>query len=99
MTDLTERTIDARFREFHYTNPQVYDELVRMSRQLHARGYTKVGIELLWSAYRWNRMLHTTPDDTGYKLNDHYRSRYARLIMAREPDLADFFHIRSLRTP
>lgn len=92
-----QKSIDTRFREFHTANPGVYAELVDMARKIKARGYNKLGIELIWSAYRWNRMMTTTPDDTGFKLNDHYRSRYARMIMACEPDLADFFHTRSLR--
>jgi hypothetical protein len=94
-----QRSIDQRFRDFHTANPSVYTELVAMARQITERGYTKIGIELLWSAYRWNKMMKTSPDEYGFKLNDHFRSRYARLIMASEPDLADLFHIRTLRTP
>lgn len=96
---VTQRSIDQRFHDFHTANPGVYIELVDMARQLRARGYTSIGIELIWSAYRWNRMMHTTPDEYGFKLNDHFRSRYARLIMANEPDLATMFTIRTLRTP
>ncbi len=94
-----QRSIEQRFREFHENNPSVYTELVDMARKLHERGYTKLGIELIWSAFRWNRMMRTTADEYGFKLNDHFRSRYARLIMANEPDLADFFQVRTLRTP
>lgn len=94
-----QRSIDQRFRDFHADNPGVYTELVAMTRQIKAKGYRQLGIELIWSAYRWNRMLHTSPDEYGFKLNDHFRSRYARLIMAQEPDLANFFHTRTLRTP
>ncbi len=96
---VTQRSITDRFQRFHEDNPSVYTELVDMARQLQARGYTKLGIELIWSAFRWNRMMRTTADEYGFKLNDHYRSRYARLIMANEPDLADFFQTRTLRTP
>lgn len=95
----TQRSIDQRFHDFHANNPAVYDELVRMARQMRNRGYQKIGIELLWAAYRWNRMLATTPDEYNFKLNDHFTSRYARLIMAHEEDLSDFFHTRTLRTP
>lgn len=96
---VTQRSIDQRFRDFHAENPGVYTELVEMARTVKGRGYTKIGIELIWSAYRWNRMLRTSPDEYGFKLNDHFRSRYARLIMATQPDLSDLFVIRSLRTP
>lgn len=96
---VTQRSIATRFCDFHEANPGVYTELVDMARQLHARGYQRIGIELIWSAFRWNRMMRTTADEYGFKLNDHFRSRYARLIMANEPDLRDFFVIRTLRTP
>lgn len=96
---VTQRSIDQRFRDFHENNPSVYAELISMARQLKDRGFQRIGIELIWSAFRWNKMMRTTADEYGFKLNDHFRSRYARLIMANEPDLADFFHTRQLRTP
>lgn len=94
-----QRSIDTRFQEFHAENPGVYTELCSMARQLKERGYRKIGIELLFAAYRWNKMMRTTADAYGFKLNDHFTSRYARLIMANEPDLAEMFKTRTLRTP
>lgn len=91
-------SIDTRFAAFHEANPHVYSELVTLARQLHARGYRRIGIELLFSVLRWRSMLRTTADAYGFKLNDHYTSRYARLIMTREPELAGLFALRSLRT-
>lgn len=96
---VTQRSIETRFRQFHDDNPDVYTELVSMTRELKSRGYRRIGIELVFAAYRWNRMMRSTADDYGFKLNDHFTSRYARLIMAQEADLADMFKIRTLRTP
>lgn len=96
---VTQRSIDQRFRDFHDNNPAVYTELVSMARQMQSRGYAQIGIELIWAAYRWNRMMRTTADEYQFKLNDHFTSRYARLIMAQEEDLAGFFRTRILRTP
>lgn len=96
---VTQRSIDQRFQDFHEANPEVYRELCRMAREIRERGYRRIGIELLWAAYRWNRMLRTAPDEYNFKLNDHFTSRYARLIMSQEPDLADLFTTRTLRTP
>lgn len=99
LTPTRHKSIDSRFREFHAEHPGVYTELVSMARQIKTRGYQRIGIELIWSAFRWNRMMQLPPDEAGFKLNDHYRSRYARLIMLREPDLAAFFQTRNLRAP
>lgn len=88
---------EARFREFHATNPEVYQELVVLARQALARGKRKIGIGMLWEVMRWGRWLAITGDDE-FKLNNNYRSRYARLIMEQEPDLRGIFEIRELKT-
>lgn len=97
--DTTVRSIDERFIDFHTANPHVYAELVALARDAHNRGYRRIGIELLFSAIRWRRMMRTTADEYGFKLNDHFTSRYARLIMAHEPDLDGIFAVRTLRSP
>jgi hypothetical protein len=89
-------TIAARFTEFHQANPLVYELLVRFSRELLDRGYHHCGISLIWERMRWEMVLRTADPD-GFKLNNDWRSRYARLIMEREPDLDGFFRIRELR--
>jgi hypothetical protein len=93
------KTIQQAFDEFHEANPKVYDELVRLARRAKARGHRKIGIELLFAVLRWQRMMETDdPSQAAFKLNDHYTSRYARLIMEREPDLEGFFETRALRS-
>ena len=95
--DRRRRTLEERFSTFHADNPRVYELLVRFSRQWVASGRAQCGIALIWERMRWEMMLSTT-DASGFKLNNDYKSRYARLIMAMEPDLAEFFNIRELRT-
>jgi cytochrome b len=90
------KTIDARFADFHAKNPQVYAELARLARQAKKNGHHKIGIELLFAVLRWERMMQTT-GDSGFKLNDHFTSRYARLLMQREPDLDGLFETRAVR--
>jgi hypothetical protein len=88
---------EARFREFHANNPEVYKELVDLARTAISKGKKKIGIRMLWEVMRWNRFL-VTNDESQYKLNDHYHSRYARLIMRQEPDLSSIFELRELKT-
>jgi hypothetical protein len=90
-----EQTLAARFATFHAENPRVYDLLVRFTRQLKARGYEHCGISLIWERMRWEMALNVTDPD-GFKLNNDWRSRYARLIMRQEADLAEFFRTRKL---
>jgi hypothetical protein len=90
-------TIDARFESFHRLNPWVYDALVTLTRDLTRRGHDRIGIAMLFEVLRW-QYLRTTVGDP-FKLNNDYRSRYSRLIMATEPDLADVFETRRMTAP
>lgn len=95
-----QRSIDERFAAFHAKHPEVLEQLVAMCRQARSRGRRHLGIGMLWEAMRWNRLLEGLPDpaETHY-LNDHYRSRYARLLMAEYPELDGIFETRQLRSP
>lgn len=99
MAYAAQKSIDERFAAFHDENPHVYTELVALARRAHARGYRRIGIELLFAKLRWDRMMQTRADAFGFKLNDHFTSRYARLIMEQEPDLDGLFRTRALRAP
>ena len=101
--------IDRAFWEFHYKNPTIYEKLVQYARQAKAAGRVRFGVSMLWERLRWYTLVETT-DKTGLKLNNNYRSRYARLLMLRErcrPDcpgcrletcLAGLFETRELQT-
>lgn len=86
-------SIQERFERFHDENPQVYATLVKLARGYAARGERR-GIKHLWEVARYMRWLETDGDP--FKLNNDFTSRYARKIMAREPDLAGFFDLREL---
>jgi hypothetical protein len=88
--------IDRQFAEFHANNPSVYAELAALARQAKARGRTRVGIKMLYEVVRWQRFVASTGDD--YFLNNNYHSRYARLLMAQEPDLRGLFELRAIKT-
>lgn len=90
-------TIGERFATFHAANPWVYEALVQLARQTNRGGLHPLGIGMLFEVLRWQWMRSTLGDD--FKLNNDYRSRYARLIMDSEPDLADVFETRTLHTP
>lgn len=91
-----ERSIDERFADFHNEHPEIYDQIVALCRRRKQRGLshwrTKAAIEVvrdLWER-RARRPLHG--------INDHFSSRYARLIMENEADLRGFFELRKLRS-
>jgi hypothetical protein len=85
--------IDAAFAAFHRENPDVYDELVRLARTAKERGRSRMSMRMLWEVLRYQRTLQIKGDGE-YRLNNNYTSRYARLIMDREPDLEGMFELR-----
>lgn len=56
-------------------------------------------IDMIFNRVRWDYSTNEVFDkpDADFKLNDHYRAFYARVIMRREPDLASFFEVRKQR--
>jgi hypothetical protein len=87
--------LQRAFEAFHAANPQVYATLVRLARGYFTAG-RHVGIGHLWEVMRWQRWVETRGDF--FRLNNNWRSRYARLIMEQEPDLAGYFETRRLRS-
>ena len=89
-------TAADQFAHYDAVNPHVYHALVRLARGLVANGRRRFGIGMLFEVLRWETAMSTTGDD--FKLNNNHRSRYARLIMATCPDLANVFETRELHT-
>ena len=92
-------SIQERFERFHAANPAVYRNLRRLAFAAKGRGFRRIGIEMLYAVLRWEYAgLRTTDATSEFKLNDHYTSRYARLLMEREAELEGLFETRRLRT-
>lgn len=67
--------------------------LCEKARAGKQRGMKRYGMRALWEAMRWG--LFMEGKESGYRFNDHFPPFYARLLMAQEPDLKDFFELRS----
>lgn len=87
--------IDQAFVAFHHANPHVYRTLVGLAREWAKAGHDRCSMNMLFEVLRWDEGLRTASAD-GVKLNNNYRSRYARLISANEKDLAHLFETRAL---
>ena len=93
------KSIDEKFWAFHAAHPEVYDELVMLARQGVRAGRRRFGMKQLFEVLRWNRTLRgLSAEGEVFKLNNNYTSRYARLVMGCEPDLAKAFETRTLLT-
>lgn len=93
-------TIQDRFESYHAAHPEVYFVLVQLCGLAKQRGITKLGVSLLWERMRWSLTIERDSEsEADYMLNNDFRSRYARLIMKREPEMAGLFNLRELRVP
>jgi hypothetical protein len=90
-------TIQERFEKFHAHHPDVYAGLCALARKAKARGHKTFGIARIWEVMRWEVSVASDLVEE-YKLSNSFRSRYSRLIMEQEPDLAGFFTTRELRS-
>jgi hypothetical protein len=91
------RSIESRFESFHQHNEHVYGRLVQLALDLRKKGVVRYGIQGLIEIVRYERVMQTTGDD-GFKINNDFGSRYARLIMQNHPDLDGFFETRELKS-
>lgn len=91
-------SIDARFWAYHRANPEVYERLRSKALRLRRQGFSRYSIKTLVEVLRWEDDVETDDPNTGYRINNVYTSRYARLLMAREPELRGFFETRALHS-
>ena len=90
-------TIQERFEDFHKRHPEVYAYLVALCFELKRRGFRHYGVRPLYERARWHFQVEKDLGEE-FKLNDHYISRYARLIVAQYPEeFGELFELRRLR--
>ena len=91
-------TIEEQFNAVHETNPQVLEELVELTDELIEHGSNRGSIGMLFEVLRWQKLLETDDPSSEFKLNNNYRSRYARLMAHTYPRFEGFFETRNLRS-
>ena len=90
--------IQPQFEMFDRKNPQVYDALVHMVRQMKARGYKTGSMKIVYSLLRLVNTSNLHKSSGGFGLPEAFTSRYARKIMSFESDLDGFFKKCQLRS-
>lgn len=86
-------SLEEQFAAFHAANPHVYHALRRLALDMTRRGQRRIGIGMLFEVLRWQYVM-ATHDPNGFKLNNNYRSFYARLLHDNEPELHGVFEMR-----
>lgn len=88
-------SIQERFESFHALNPWVYKAFCQITDDWIARGKGRIGIGMLTEILRWQYGRQTTGDE--FRINNNFRSRYVRLMVAEHPEYAEVFQTRELR--
>jgi hypothetical protein len=88
---------DDKFFEYHEKNPHVFELFVKYAKKVKASGYKHYGMHTIMHRVRWHINIDTEDPD-GYKMDNNYSSRYARLLAKEYPEFEGFFHTRKLAT-
>lgn len=89
-------TLQERFEAFAKANPHVYVELRRRALTLARRGVKRVGVKALVESMRYDAAV--SRGDDGYALNNSLTSRFARMLVDSEPELAGLIELRELKS-
>jgi len=90
-----ETTAQRRFLAYHEAHPHIYEAMRASALDLRRRGWKHYGAKSVFEFLRFHTSVQASAD---YKLNNDYTSRYARLLMEREPELEGMFRTRRLRS-
>lgn len=91
-------TLDERFQAYHEAHPEVFAAFKRLATDLLRRGRQHYGAGAIFEVIRYEQALRGGVDDDGFKINNDYRSRYARKLIAEDPRFANFFELRKLHS-
>ena len=80
------------FRAYHKANPQVWKLFKKFTMQVIGRGYRHFGSGAIIERIRWFVNVETKNDP--WKINNNYRSFYARKFMEMYPEYDGFFRRR-----
>jgi hypothetical protein len=84
--------LEREFAVFHASNPHVYEEFERRALELHRAGQRRIGVKAIAERLRYDVMLRTLGDE--YKINNNRVAFYSRLLIHRNPELADAIETR-----
>lgn len=86
--------IQESFERFHSENPHVLLMLEHMAKEWFER-HNALSVKMLWEHMRWNIGMETQGEP--FKLPNNYPSRYARLLIERNPHWAGRIQTARLR--
>ncbi|MEU5389183.1 hypothetical protein [Kitasatospora cineracea] len=91
------QSIQERFEQFHALNPWVLADLERLTAECIEAKFPRISLGMLFELVRYSYGRATLSADD-FRLNNDFRSRYARMLIEQHPEWAGYFEVRALRT-
>lgn len=86
------------FADFHRANPDVFRLFRQFAIQLRICQPERGSAEQVWQRIRWEVRMWTDEQFSGrFKLDNRYRSQYARLLVEVDPSFTGWFRFRKQR--
>lgn len=86
------------FASFHRANPDVFRLFRKFAIDLRKHQPERGSAEQVWQRLRWEVRMWTDEQMAGsFKLNNVYRSKYARLLVKVDPSFKGWFRFRKQR--
>lgn len=96
MRTLFEPDIQERFEQFDAEHPEVWRWFVHFANELLAKGVRHSSADMILHRVRFETAANRERDG-GFKINDHFTSRYARKLIDADPRFAQFFELRKIK--
>ena len=91
-------SIDARFARFHKANEHIFDMFRDYAFAAKDAGMNRYSADAILHRIRWNINVETKRAEGQPKINDHYSSRYARMLIDIYPEFDGFFILKKLKS-
>lgn len=81
------------FKQYHQSNPQIYEGFKKIAFQLIKRGYKRLSSKFICEIIRYETMIS---GNDKFKINNSYTADYARLFEKDHPEYEGYFSKRLL---
>lgn len=90
-------TLQERFDKFIEEHPEAWEQFVKRTNQIIARGITHYSAKAIIEILRFHSLVDGR-DKEPWKINNDYTAYFARKWQQEYPEHADFFETRTLKS-
>lgn len=86
-------TLDL-FRAYHRENPEIWPQFKKFAFEMLNSGRKRYSAKSIMERIRWDFEIKNS--DRDFKVDNNFTAIYARVLVHRFPEFADFFEFRHL---